>query len=97
MKWMKENTGWIASLVGIVILLFGWLSGTFGEMVETKAAPVAHSVAQEEIRIHNLTVEPRMQAVETLASGNKQKLTDIEQKLDDSLEIQRQILREVQR
>jgi len=95
MKWLKENVGWIGTSLAILVLFFGWASGYFGSLVETKAAPIAHSVAREEIKYHALEVEPRMQAVETLATGNRQKLVDIERKMDTSLEMQKKILAEI--
>lgn len=60
MKWLKDNMGWVASAFAITVILIGWMSGAFGYVVATEAKPVI----KEQIRIHQLEVEPRWQALE---------------------------------
>lgn len=97
MKWIKDNSGWVASAVGTLIIVVGFMTGLFGQLVATEAAPVAKEVVETELKTHVLEVEPRLQAIEMTGDHNSLEIGKIQKKLDDSMTIQRQILEEVKK
>ena len=96
MKWVKENSGWVVSALGTLIIVLGFISGSFGQFVATEAEPVAKEVVESELKTHELKVEPRLQAIEMNGTHNSKEIGKMQQKLDDSYLIQQQILAEVQ-
>jgi hypothetical protein len=64
MEWLKKNIGWAGPSIFIVAALLTWATGLFGFMVEIEAEPIAKEVATAEVQIHELKVEPRLQAIE---------------------------------
>jgi hypothetical protein len=97
MKWLKGNAGWLASLCAVAMILIGWLSGAFGYVVATEAKPVAKEVVEQEMQFHELKMEPRLQAIEMSGSHNSQEIGKMQKKLDDSMLIQQEILKEVRK
>lgn len=64
MNWLKSNINWFGPSIFLLVAVIVWASGAFGFLVEIEAKPVAKEVAEEEILIHELRVEPRLQAIE---------------------------------
>jgi len=60
MVWIKNNAGWLTSALAAMVIVIGWMSGAFGYVVATEAKPVI----KEQIRIHQLEMEPRWVAIE---------------------------------
>jgi hypothetical protein len=95
MKWIKENAGWVVSALGTVVIILGFVSGVFGQFVATEAEPVAKEVVETELQTHVLEIEPRLQAIEMNGDHNSTEIGKMQKKLDDSMEIQKQILEKV--
>lgn len=97
MKWIKDNSGWVASAIGTILIVAGLMSGLFGSFVARETKPVVEEVVETELQMHVLEVEPRLQAIEATGDHNMQEINKINGKLDDSLMIQRKILEEVKK
>lgn len=97
MRWVRENSGWVASAVGTMLIIAGFMSGIFGTFIEKETKPVVEEVVETELQMHVLEVEPRLQAIEATGDHNRQEIDKINGKVDESLMIQRQILAEVKK
>jgi hypothetical protein len=64
MNWMRKNIVWLGPSVFLLAAILAWGSGAFGFFVAIEAKPVAKEVAEEEVKIHELRMEPRLQAIE---------------------------------
>jgi EAL domain-containing protein (putative c-di-GMP-specific phosphodiesterase class I) len=62
--WIRKNIGWIGPTAFLIAAIAVWSSGIFGFFVEIEARPVAQEVAEEEVVIHELRMEPRWVAIE---------------------------------
>jgi hypothetical protein len=84
-NWIKKNIGWVGPTAFLVAALFAWSSGVFGFFVAIEAKPVAKEVAEEEVEIHELRMEPRLQAIEIQQEalvGQNEEALKILRKLD---------------
>lgn len=95
MNWIKENSGWVVSALGTLVIVIGFISGAFGQFVATEAEPIAKEVVATEVEVHELRVEPRLQAIELNSAHNSVEIGKMQKKLDDSMEIQQKILEKV--
>ena len=84
MKWLKNNIGWFGPAVFLVVALLGWSSGVFGFFVAIEAKPIAKEAAEEQIKTHELRMEPRWQAIEM-------RQETLEEQSTESLEILRKL------
>jgi len=75
--------GWSASAIAVAVIIVGWMSGAFGAWVERRTEPMVKEVVVEEIIIHELRMEPRLQAIEHSTS--------------ESVDVQKAILEELKK
>ena len=92
MKWIKQNIGWLATLISVILLVIGQTTGLFSFMLESgarsvyeKKAPCVEKMVDDKIQVHELKMEPRLQAIEYEVT--EQRKVSVE-----SLEIQKQTL-----
>ena len=102
--YMGENKVKTVSLVlGIFVMaltLLGYIPNPFevgaAKVYEAKK-PQMEKVLEEHIKVQALVQEPSFQRIEAIAEQNQSDLADVKQKLDNSIEIQKEILKEVKK